>query len=249
MGILKWVPRWLGEIYCQLIVAFAEQPFTFQNTLNILPCATSTVRNALSRLTKAGYLKHLSRGQYQAQPPLRLCFSIASLDALCSLTDPCYAPLIQAASEMLFHKYGRRLVSIVLYGSVARGYAHATSDIDLLVVVEEYPASFADRIKELVDINTALFEPKRKLYEQTGRHASIQFYPLNPEEARHHRPLYLDITIDGLILYDRNNFIQSILNGLRQRLNQIGSQRVQLPSGQHYWILKPTIRLGEVIEI
>ena len=43
--------------------------------------------------------------------------------------------------------FGSRLVSLVLFGSVARGDARETSDIDLLVVARDLPRSAADRRK------------------------------------------------------------------------------------------------------
>ena len=47
----------------------------------------------------------------------------------------------QAWAELL----QTRLVSLVLFGSVARGEAHATSDIDLLVVADGLPRSLHAR--------------------------------------------------------------------------------------------------------
>ena len=56
--------------------------------------------------------------------------------------------------EALKETLGDRLVSVVLFGSVARSEAGPTSDIDLFVVLEEAPAGMRRR--------RALLEPARE---------------------------------------------------------------------------------------
>lgn len=45
-------------------------------------------------------------------------------------------------AEALKARHGERLHAVVLYGSVARGTAHAESDIDLLVITDDPDHSF-----------------------------------------------------------------------------------------------------------
>ncbi len=70
-----------------------------------------------------------------------------------------------------------------------------------------------------------------------------------PEEAREHSPLYLDMVEDGLLLFDRDGFFQSVLEAMRTRLKALGSRRVLLPDGSWYWDLRPGFRFGDVVEL
>ena len=64
--------------------------------------------------------------------------------ALETIREPFRSALL-ASSEAWRSLLGARLVSLVLFGSVARGTASQSSDIDLLVVADELPRSLADR--------------------------------------------------------------------------------------------------------
>lgn len=75
----------------------------------------------------------------------------------------------------------------------------------------------------------------------------IQNYPLGVEEAKRFNRIYLDAVIDGIILYDRNDFLAQILHSLRDRLEEMGSIRVRLPNRKVYWILKD-VKAGEIIK-
>ncbi len=66
----------------------------------------------------------------------------------------CLAAL-SAATEIWVSALGPRLVSIVLFGSLARGDAAAGSDIDLLVVARGFPRRLSARREELL----ALYAP------------------------------------------------------------------------------------------
>jgi hypothetical protein len=138
---------------------------------------------------------------------------------------------------------GERLVSMVLFGSLARGDARETSDIDLVIVAEGFPRSLSDRRRPLLDA-----------WSQVRSERGLDTVEWNlvtktPEEARHHSPLYLDIVEDGVLLYDRDGFFATILETMRGRMRALGSRRVYLPDQSWYWDLKPNFRFGEVVEI
>jgi predicted nucleotidyltransferase len=138
---------------------------------------------------------------------------------------------------------GQRLVSLVLFGSVARGEARDGSDIDLLVVGEGFPKSLRER-RALLLAAWARATAERRL-------PAIEWNLVTktPEEAQHHSPLYLDMVEDGIVLVDRDGFFQSILDAMQQRMRELGSRRVALPDGSWYWDLKPDFRAGDIVEI
>ncbi len=60
-------------------------------------------------------------------------------------------PTIAKCKKALVNYYGRRLKGVILYGSMARGQANATSDIDLLVLLSP-PLDYFAELRQLVDI-------------------------------------------------------------------------------------------------
>lgn len=158
--------------------------------------------------------------------------------------DPaaCLAAL-SAATDAWIASLGPRLVSIVLFGSFARGDATAGSDVDLLVVARGFPRRLSERRAELL----TLYAPVR----EAGQLPAIEWNIVakTPEEARTHSPLYLDIVEDGRILFDADGFFADILGQMRARMRELGSRRVFLPDGSWYWDLKPDFRFGDEVRI
>ena len=59
--------------------------------------------------------------------------------------------IIQKCKEVLARQYGRRLKGVILYGSMARGDYAASSDIDLLVLLD-LPLDYFAELRQLVDV-------------------------------------------------------------------------------------------------
>ena len=74
------------------------------------------------------------------------------------------------------------------------------------------------------------------------------FLILTVEEIKNHPPILLDLSQEGVILLDREGFLEAHLKQVRNRLTALGSIRRPTAQG-HYWVLKPDFRMGEVIEI
>jgi len=171
---------------------------------------------------------------------------IAPLDPIprlsASLPEPVRATIVTAA-EAWSTLLGPRLVSLVLFGSAARGEARDLSDIDVLVVAEGFPRSLSDRRRSL------LAEWSRVRTEKGLPAVEWNLVTKTPEEAAVHSPLYLDIVEDGILLADREGFLRAVLDAMRARMRELGSRRVHLEDGSWYWDLKPDFRFGEVVEI
>jgi len=159
-----------------------------------------------------------------------------------TIVEP-YRSALAVACHAWATDLGDRLVSLVLFGSVARGQATADSDVDLLVVAEGFPRRLADRRQPLL-------EAWARARTQAGLGViEWSLVTKSPDEARFHSPLYLDIVEDGVLLVDRGGFFTAILDEMRGRMRVLGSRRVFLPDGSWYWDLKPDFRYGEVVEI
>ncbi|MEM2637198.1 MAG: nucleotidyltransferase domain-containing protein [Candidatus Korarchaeota archaeon] len=149
--------------------------------------------------------------------------------------------IVEKLPRLLKEKYGARLVSIVLFGSVARGEATTTSDIDLLIIAEELPISSMDRTKEFLEVAHKIPE----IYEHLIMVSAII---MTPKEVMRYPPILLDIVVDGQILYDKDGFFNKLRQDLQGKLEKLGAKRVRMGKGW-YWILKPDYKWGEVITI
>jgi len=161
------------------------------------------------------------------------------------------APVLRRLAERytahLLVALGQRLVSVVLFGSVARGDPSATSDIDLLIIAEDLPPGQFARKALLRSADTA-FERDLEEAAATGIEGRLARIVRTPAEAARVIPLYLDLTEDAVLLHDRPGFFASVLDRVRASLRRLGSRRIRLGK-TWYWDLKPDFTRGERIEI
>jgi hypothetical protein len=157
-----------------------------------------------------------------------------------SLQEPFRSALVAAAGAWIARA---GLISIVLFGSVARGQARPTSDVDVLLVAEGLPRRLADRRQPFLDA-WEVARAARGL-------PSVEWNLIvkTPDEAAYRSPLYLDMVEDAVFIVDHGGFFWKVLAGMRERMRELGSRRVHLPDGSWYWDLKPDFRWGEVVEI
>jgi len=158
-----------------------------------------------------------------------------------------FAGLESAATAAAQAYYGARLVSLVLYGSAARGTMRHDSDLDLLVIAEDLPRGRMARIREFEAVENAL-RPALEAARESGVESELSAVIKSPAEAVAGSPLFLDMVEDARILHDRDGFFASVLGRLRSRLLALGSQRIWRGNAW-YWVLKPDLKPGEVFEL
>ena len=109
---------------------------------------------------------------------------------------------------------GDDLVAVVLFGSRARGEAHESSDWDVLIVARRLPQRTLERA----------FLLKRMLPAEHRGEVSV--LAKTPEELMAGLPdLYLDIALDGVILYDTGGNMTERLEFLRALIERKGLRR------------------------
>ena len=138
--------------------------------------------------------------------------------------------------------------SIVVYGSVARGAAGETSDVDMLVIMEG-AESLGERLNKLLKLETSgkVKEELDWLYKN-GIDTHISFLPLNTEEARLFPPILLDVIHEGIPVFD-DGFYASLVREKMEVLSKLKARRIFISEDEWFWDLKPDIKLGDVVEI
>jgi predicted nucleotidyltransferase len=142
------------------------------------------------------------------------------------------------------------LVSVVLFGSLARGAVKKDSDIDLLVVFEDLPRERLKRqdIFMTMEREAEVDEEIERIYERSGCYLCISPILKTREEAKILSPLYLDMVTDASILYDKADFFRGILERLRMKLESLNAKKKKVGK-KWYWDLKQDYTFGEVIRI
>lgn len=126
----------------------------------------------------------------------------------------------EKAIDALREALGDRLVAVVLFGSRARGDARTESDWDLLVLAEGLPDAVLERHRSL----------QRVL--PLPRDGGIAVLAKTPAEFESRLPaLYLDIALDGRVLFDRSGYARSRIAILRTLLENAGLYRERTPDG------------------
>ena len=150
-------------------------------------------------------------------------------------------------TQLLRETLGDNLVSVVLFGSVARAEATAGSDIDLLVVCEELPQGRFARLRLLDDADRRFGDDLVRLRSR-GIDTRLARLIRTRAEATHVVPLYLDLVQDAQLLHDTGGFFASVLARLARSLERLGAER-RMRGRVRYWVLKRDFVPGEVFEL
>ncbi|MBU0491725.1 MAG: nucleotidyltransferase domain-containing protein [Chloroflexi bacterium] len=128
------------------------------------------------------------------------------------MTTPAHrlAEVVKALKQGL----GDDLVAVVLFGSRARGEADVASDWDLLVIAHHLPDKTFQRHVRLKELLPDAWR---------GRIAILARTPA--EFEAHLTGLFLDIALDGIVLYDTDEYVAARLARLRRLVAEQGLRR------------------------
>lgn len=160
-----------------------------------------------------------------------------------------YQPLMEEFLRLLLAEFGDRVVSVLLFGSVARGTAKPDSDIDVCLVIRDLPVSRYRRHQLLTPVLERLRQTAVYRDLLARRYSpDIAAILYTPEEVQETKPIFLDLVEEGVLLRD-DGTLRTKLTRLRERMKALGSRKVVLEDGTYYWLLKRGMRFGEVIEL
>lgn len=247
---MKWIPAWLGEAYCTLYSKLGRT-FSVGDVANALNVTKGKANLVLSRLARHGWLRRLGKGVYRLVEPGEVVKMIAALrgieENLAKVPQKEYAGILRRFMDLVVTRYGERLVSAVVFGSMARGDATATSDVDLLLVIEDLPKTMWRRYAEASELKRRLYGSSEYVEAMLkGMACPVSLVLFTPDEAKGFHSIYLDMTTHALTLYDKNMFMRRILSKLSKHLEDLSSKRFTI-EGKPVWVIKPDLKRGEVV--
>ncbi len=134
------------------------------------------------------------------------------------------------------HVYRRvKPLGFAVYGSVARGEANENSDVDILIVSDEFTGSLGKRIEMLLEDIPDVDMEIDILYDM-GIYADLSILPLTSEEAFSIPRILFDIPYDGKIIYERDDYLQKLFNEIRKYHEEKGYVRVE-DKDNRYWMI------------
>lgn len=136
--------------------------------------------------------------------------------------------LLRDVVHVLREYLGENLVTLVAFGSYARGEASEWSDCDLYLIANELPPNRLERAEYVNTSSCARFDRAISIKADTKAEFEAGF-----------PSLYLDLAMDGIILFDTDDYIKEKLARIHELTRAAGLYRVRF-DGQFAWEwLKP----------
>jgi predicted nucleotidyltransferase len=118
---------------------------------------------------------------------------------------------------------GQNLLAVVLFGSRARGEQRKASDWDIFVLARSLPVSPMKRYGQLRALCNG--EPE----------GGVSFLAKTQREFEEGFPsFYLDLALDGVILFDTDGYMQARLQRIKEIIKETGLRRERIPGG-FFW--------------
>jgi predicted nucleotidyltransferase len=134
--------------------------------------------------------------------------------------------------EVLKREFGRDFKSLALFGSAAREEETEESDIDFFAIIENLPKSHFQRSLLFNRLSALNFRRHVLIIAKTPAEFESNF-----------SSLYLDLAVDGEIIYDTDDFLKESFKKIRKIIDRAGLERKR-NNGNFFWAWKKPPRHG-----
>jgi len=243
---MKWMPKWIGKRYAKLWIHFKEGIFMYDEAKPLFKKYTS---NYLSELKRCQALvvfeKHGRKRLYRLIPPKYFIYSYAYNINLDSLLQTPYAHLLVKFFYLLKEELEDKVLSMGLFGSVAKGTAEPGSDIDLLIITEGLDLTLVERTEYILKLKRAkTIKEEIEFLHSYGYTPKINFIIKEKNELKVNF-FTIDISFDMIILYD-TGALNQFLAKIKEKIKQQGIEKKYYEKQKYY--LDLDIDFGEVYE-
>jgi len=146
--------------------------------------------------------------------------------SISSVAEMAINEFVEACKE----KFGEDLISIVLFGSYARGNFKESSDVDLLVIAKNLPGNVFERDKLIEEIVWNILK---------RRHIKISPILVEPEEIKIHakwpNPLFYGILLGYRILFG-NEFFEKVMKVVKEGIME--KDPIYIEGGKEWRLIK-----------
>lgn len=129
--------------------------------------------------------------------------------------------ILKDVVERIKQKFGENVLSIVLFGSVARGDFTENSDIDLLVIARNLPDNWRDRDEIVLELAEIGFEYGRPVHitlaDEHEMEASIE----------HGAPLAFGLHDTNRIAFGRDGFFEKLMEKFNDNMKRWGVRKIR----------------------
>ena len=244
---MKWMPKWIGKLYSKFWAEFRDNTFYFSDAEQL---AGNLTPNYLSEIKKAQALfvfeKEGRKRLYRLVPPNLFTYSLSNKIDLSWLKQGSYANLILKILFAFKEKFGQDLLSLGVYGSIARNIAKKESDLDIFLICRGFSVNIGERLDFLIEMKKMkIIQDELNFLNNRSFYPRISFYPRLVSELTMSF-FTIDIAFDMKIIYDEMNILKRFLSDINKRIREQGIRRIYLDKERYY--LDLNIKFGEIFE-
>ncbi|MGB9722166.1 MAG: nucleotidyltransferase domain-containing protein [bacterium] len=125
--------------------------------------------------------------------------------------------------------FGDDLLGVILFGSRGRHEAKLSSDYDLFLIIKSLPKRPIER--------------QEFIMEKVKKKGKVNFIAKTKEEFESSFPsLYLDLALDGVILFDKDGYTHAKIVQIRKLIDEAGLVREKKTYGFNWrWLRNPAL--------
>ena len=239
------MPKWIGKRYAKLWTHFKEELFTYKEAKPLFEKYTSNYLSELKKSQALVVFEKVGRRKYRLFSPKYYIYNYAHKISLKSLSQTEYAHLLVKLFYILKENLADTLLSMGLFGSVAKGTAKKDSDIDLFIITENLDLTFVERTEYFLDLkrdNT--IKEEVEFLRSRGYNPKINFI-IKEKNNLSANYFTIDITFDMLVIYD-TGVLKQFLEENKEKIKKQGIEKKYLDQEKYY--LDLNIEFGEEYE-